>query len=697
MKKFIVSAVCLAVVAACSDNSNHAEQKAKAAAKTEAQAKLDKKVEAPKALVSGIDLANFDKSIRPQDDLFRHVNGSWLENFEIPADKSNYGSFTKLAEKAKEDVKAIIEDSAKMQAEKGSDAQKVGDLYKSYMNTDLIEKLGVSPLTPEFAKIDAIKNAEDLSKYLAYAQMISTGPIGVFVYADPRDPETYITQMGQGGLGLPSRETYIDEDEKSADIRKAYVEHMAKMFDLAGVDNGAKHAAQIMEFETELAQKQWPKEKMRNPVARYNKKSLAELKTLMPNTNWDAWKAEAQLDAMQQAIIGQPDYFVAVDKMMADVDLETWKSYFKWHMLSGAAPFLNSAIADENFRFYQGVLSGVEEQEPRWKRGVDVINGVLGEVVGKIYVQKHFKPEAKKRMTVLVENLRKAYGEGIKGLDWMGEETKKQALDKLAKFDPKIGYPDKWKDYSELTIEADDLAGNMRRATMVAVKQNREKLGQPIDKTQWFMTPQTVNAYYNPVMNEIVFPAAILQPPFFNLEADDAVNYGGIGAVIGHEMGHGFDDQGSQFDGDGKLRNWWTETDRAEFEKRADKLVAQYNDFTVLDDVHVNGEFTLGENIGDLGGMTIAYKAYQLSKQGKEAPVIDGMTGDQRVFVGWAQVWARKYRDEELRKRIKTDSHSPSEYRANGTVMNMTEFHQAFDVKPGDKMYKAPEERVKIW
>ncbi len=697
MKKFIVSAVCLTVVAACSDNSNHAEQKAKTAAKTEAQAKLDKKVEAPKALVSGIDLANFDKSVRPQDDLFRHVNGSWLENFEIPADKSNYGSFTKLAEKAKEDVKAIIEDSAKMQAEKGSDAQKVGDLYKSYMNTDLIEKLGTKPLMPEFAKIDAIKNGDDLSQYLAYAQMISTGPFGVFVYADPRDPETYITQMGQGGLGLPSRETYIDEDEKSADIRKAYVEHMTKMFDLAGVENRAKHAAQIMKFETELAQKQWPKEKMRNPVARYNKKSLAELKTLMPNTNWDAWKAEAQLDAMQQAIIGQPDYFVAVDKMMADVDLETWKSYFKWHMLTGAAPFLNSAIADENFRFYQGVLSGVEEQEPRWKRGVDVINGVLGEVVGKIYVQKHFKPEAKKRMTVLVENLRKAYGEGIKGLDWMGEETKKQALDKLAKFDPKIGYPDKWKDYSELTIEADDLAGNMRRATMVAVKQNREKLGQPIDKTQWFMTPQTVNAYYNPVMNEIVFPAAILQPPFFNLEADDAVNYGGIGAVIGHEMGHGFDDQGSQFDGDGKLRNWWTETDRAEFEKRADKLVAQYNDFTVLDDVHVNGEFTLGENIGDLGGMTIAYKAYQLSKQGKEAPVIDGMTGDQRVFVGWAQVWARKYRDEELRKRIKTDSHSPSEYRANGTVMNMPEFHQAFDVKPGDKMYKAPEERVKIW
>ncbi|NVJ67645.1 MAG: M13 family metallopeptidase [Gammaproteobacteria bacterium] len=696
MKKFVVSAVCLAVLAACSQG---ADEKAKDAAYADnkAEAKVEQKVEAAKVLNSGIDKANFDTSVRPQDDLFRHTNGTWLKNFEIPADKSNYGSFTKLAEKAKEDVKAIIEDSSKTNAEKGSDAQKVGDLYKSYMNTELLEELGTKPLDPEFAKIDAIENLDDLSKYMAYAQMISTAPIGVFVYVDPRDTESYITQMGQGGLGLPSRETYIDEDEKSAEIRKAYVEHMTKMFELAGVKDAAVKADSVMKLETELAKKQWAKEKLRDPVARYNKKSVAELKELMPNTNWELWKEAAMLDSMEQAIIGQPDYFAAVDKMFEEVSLDDWKTYFKWHLITNAAPFLNKAMDDENFSFYQGVLSGVKEQEPRWKRGVNVINGVLGEVVGKIYVAKHFKPEAKARMTDLVENLRKAYAEGIKGLDWMGEETKKQALDKLAKFDPKIGYPDKWKDYSELEIDANDLAGNMRSATMVAVKQNREKLGQPIDRTQWFMTPQTVNAYYNPVMNEIVFPAAILQPPFFNLEADDAVNYGGIGAVIGHEMGHGFDDSGSQFDGDGKLRNWWTDEDRAEFEKRADKLVAQYNEFTVLDDVHVNGEFTLGENIGDLGGMTIAYKAYQLSKDGKEAPIIDDMTGDQRVFYGWAQVWARKYRDEELRKRIKTDSHSPSEYRANGTVMNMPEFHEAFDVKPGDKMYKAPEERVKIW
>ncbi|WP_251357977.1 M13 family metallopeptidase [Kangiella sp. TOML190] len=700
MKKFVISAVCLAVVAACSDGSKE-KAKSSAAGEQNVQSKvekpLEKKVEAPKALVSGIDKSNFDMSVRPQDDLFRHVNGTWLKEFEIPADKSNYGAFTLLAEKAKEDVKAIIEEASKSNAEKGSDAQKVGDLFKSYMNEDKLEALGTAPLTPEFAKIDAIENLDDLSEYLAYAQMISTAPIGVFVYVDPRDTENYITQMGQSGLGLPSRETYLDEDEKSAEIRKAYVEHMSKMFELAGIDKPEEKAASVMKLETELAAKQWAKEKLRNPVATYNKKSLDELKALMPNTNWELWKKAAMVSSMDKAIVGQPDYFTAVDKMLKEVSLDDWKTYFKWHLITNAAPFLNKAMDQENFRFYQGVLSGVKEQEPRWKRGVDVINGVLGEVVGKIYVEKHFKPEAKAKMTSLVENLRKAYGQGIKELEWMGEDTKKQALDKLAKFDPKIGYPDKWKDYSELDIDAADLAGNMRRATMVAVKQNREKLGQPIDRTQWFMNPQTVNAYYNPVMNEIVFPAAILQPPFFNLEADDAVNYGGIGAVIGHEMGHGFDDSGSQFDGDGKLRNWWTEDDRKEFEKRTDKLVAQYNDFTVLDGVHVNGEFTQGENIGDLGGLTIAYKAYQLSKNGKEAPIIDGMTGDQRVFYGWAQVWARKYRDEELRKRIKTDPHSPAEYRANGTVMNMPEFHQSFDVKPGDKMYKAPEDRVKIW
>lgn len=697
MKKLLISSVCLAVLAAC--NSGTEEQKAsQETAKQEvAEQTSTTATQAEQKLVSGIDKSHFDTSVRPQDDLFRHVNGKWLNEFEIPADKSNYGAFTMLAEQAREDVNAIIEEAANSNAEQGSDAQKVGDLYQSYMNEELLEELGTKPLQPELEKIAAIKDLSDLSEYIAYAQMISEAPFSTYVYIDAKEPDTYITQMSQNGLGLPSRDFYLKEDEKSEEIRQKYVEHMAKMFELAGVENGAEKANTVMEIEMQIAEKHWPKEKLRNPVARYNKMSFEELQNTIPNLDWDRWSKTAMLEGIDNVIVGQPDYFAAVNDMLKEISIDDWKTYYQWHLISDSARFLNKAIAEESFRFNQGVLSGVEEQEPRWKRAVNVINGTLGEVVGKIYVEKHFKPEAKERMKELVENLRTAYAQGIKELDWMGEETKKQALDKLAKFTPKIGYPDKWKDYSALEIKADDLFGNMKRATMVEVKRNREKLGQPIDRTEWFMTPQTVNAYYNPVMNEIVFPAAILQPPFFNMEADDAVNYGGIGAVIGHEMGHGFDDSGSQYDGDGKLRNWWTEADLEEFTKRTDKLVAQYSDFTVLDGVHVNGEFTQGENIGDLGGLTIAYKAYQISKNGEPAPVIDGMTGDQRVFYGWAQVWRRKYRDEELRKRIDTDPHSPSEFRANGTVMNMPEFHEAFDVKPGDKMYLKPEERVKIW
>lgn len=697
MKKLLISSVCLAVLAAC--NSGTEEQKAnQEAAKQEVTEQTSTTTtQAEQDLVSGIDKAHFDHSVRPQDDLFLHVNGKWLKEFEIPADKSNYGAFTMLAEQAREDVQAIIEEAANKKAEKGSDAQKVGDLYQSYMDEESLEELGTKPLQPELDKIAAIKDLSDLSEYIAYAQMVSEAPFSTYVYIDARQPDTYITQMSQNGLGLPSRDFYLKEDEKSEEIRQKYVQHVTKMFELAGVENGEEKAKAVMAIEMQIAEKHWPKEKLRNPVARYNKMSFQELQNTIPNIDWDRWSKTAMLEGIDNVIVGQPDYFVAVNDMLKEISIDDWKTYYQWHLISDSASFLNKALAEENFRFFQGVLSGVEEQEPRWKRGVNVINRTLGEVVGKIYVEKHFKPEAKQRMKELVENLRTAYAQGIKELDWMGEETKKQALDKLAKFTPKVGYPDKWKDYSKLEIKADDLFGNMKRATMVEVKRNREKLGQPIDRTEWFMTPQTVNAYYNPVMNEIVFPAAILQPPFFNLEADDAVNYGGIGAVIGHEMGHGFDDSGAQYDGDGKLRNWWTEGDLAEFSKRTDKLVAQYSNFTVLDDVHVNGEFTQGENIGDLGGLTIAYKAYQISKDGKPAPVIDSMTGDQRVFYGWAQVWRRKYRDEELRKRIDTDPHSPSEFRANGTVMNMPEFHEAFDVKPGDDMYLEPEERVKIW
>ncbi len=685
MKRLIASAFCLAFTAAYAhgpdDSGNHA-----------AVSLVSKS-----PVVSGISVANMDKSVRAQDDLFNHVNGKWLDSFEIPADKSNYGSFTKLADEARENVRAIIEAAAQSKAEPGTDAQKVGDLYQSFMDEERLTELGNSPLTPELKKINDIQNLSDLSDYIAYAQMMSDAPFYVYVYVDDKQPDTYITQMGQSGLGLPSRESYLKDDDISKGIRTQYVEHVAKMFALAGVKNGKDLAADVMALETAMATAHWPKEKLRDPVANYNKKSMKELADLMPNVDWSRWAETAGLEKAEAVLVGQPDVFASINDMLSDVSLDTWKAYFKWHLITNAAPYLAQELDKENFNFYGGVLSGTKEQEPRWKRGVSTVNRSLGEVVGKIYVTKYFKPEAKQRMQTLVEGLRSAYAQGINELDWMGEETKVQALDKLAKFIPKIGYPDVWRDYSALQIKSNDLFGNMRRASMVAVARNRDKLGKPIDRTEWGMTPQTVNAYYNPLLNEIVFPAAILQPPFFNLDADDAVNYGAIGAVIGHEMGHGFDDQGSQYDGNGKLNDWWTDSDKEEFEKRTGKLVSQYDNFVVLDDVHINGEFTQGENIGDLSGLTIAYKAYQLSKNGKKAPVIDGLTGDQRVFAGWAQVWARKYRDEELRKRIDTDPHSPSEFRANGTVMNMPEFHEAFGVKEGDKMYLAPKERVKIW
>ena len=680
-KKIINSTIVLTALFASVINAGHHEKESKSEA----------------LLVSGLDAGSFDKSVRPQDDLFRHINGKWLAEFDIPADKSNYGSFTKLADNARVDVKNIIDQAASSDSKQGSDEQKVGDLYKSFMDEGLLEKLGTAPLQPELERIAAIKNLSDLSSYIAYAQMMTDAPFYTWVLIDSKVPDTYITKMGQSGLGLPSRESYLKDDENSEEIRQQYLSHIETMFGLAGLKNGESAAVTVMAMETRLAENQWPKEKLRDPVAGYNKVSSKELTEILSNIDWQRWSKTATLEGLKNILIGQPDYLQTVNNMLSEIPIEDWRTYFTWHLITNTATSLNADLDNENFNFYRGVLSGVKEQESRWKRAVTAVNNSLGEVVGKIYVSKHFTPVAKEKMQTLVENLRDAYGAGIKELEWMGDETKEQALDKLAKFTPKIGYPDVWRDYSSLSISADDLFGNMKRSGLHVVTRNRAKLGKPIDRTEWGMTPQTVNAYYNPVLNEIVFPAAILQPPFFNLEADMAVNYGAIGAVIGHEMGHGFDDQGSQYNGDGKLQNWWTEDDRKEFKARTGKLVAQYSGFTVLDDVHLNGEFTQGENIGDLSGLTIAFKAYQASLDGKSGPVIDGLTANQRVFAGWAQVWARKYRDAELRKRIDTDPHSPSEFRTNGTVMNMPEFYQAFDVKEGDKLYTEPELRVKIW
>jgi putative endopeptidase len=501
----------------------------------------------------------------------------------------------------------------------------------------------------------------------------------------------------QGGLGLPDREYYFNEDEKSEETRAKYLAHIEKMFDLAGFDGGAAAASTIMALETRIAGKHIKKEDARNWAGNYNKVAITDLGDIMPRFNWDGYLDEAGIADIGSVVIYMTGYLGELDEIIQATDIDTWKAYLRWATLNTMAGRLSAELDDQNFDFYSRTLSGVEEQPPMWRRGVNVVNGSLGEVVGKVYVNKHFPPEAKARMLELVGNLIGAYEKSIKELEWMGDETRAEALDKLSKFTPKIGYPDEWRDYSAITIEPDDLAGNLERAALAEYQRQVNRQGGPVDKNEWGMSPQTVNAYYNPAGNEIVFPAAILQAPFFDLAADDAVNYGSIGAIIGHELGHGFDDKGSTFDGDGALRNWWTDEDRAEFEKRTDRLVTQYDEFAPFDDLHVNGTFTLGENIGDLGGVSIALLAYKLSLDGKEAPVIDGFTGEQRVLLGYAQGWRSKSRDEALRRRIQTDPHSPPVYRTNGVVRNVPEFYEAFDVKKGDALYLAPEERVKIW
>ncbi|TQV86388.1 M13 family metallopeptidase [Aliikangiella coralliicola] len=693
-KKLLASAVCLALVTACS------QQDSDKAAQTEVKKPAaEKKVATKTTLKSGIELANLDKSVRPQDDFYRYVNGSWLTNTEIPSDKSRYGSFTVLRDKSRKDVKAIIEETAKLEnVEKGSDAQKVGDLYRSYMDVKKLDELGVSPILPELEKIGGLQNHDDISAYFAETQMLnSDAPFGFFVNNDSKNPTSYIVYLTQSGLGLPDREYYLKTDEKSVSLRDAYLKHIEKMFQLAGSKTAEQDAKAVMALETEIAKLHWNRVDSRNRDKTYNKVETAKLSELSGEFNWQAYLTHAGINAEKEIIVRQPSYIENFSKLFKATSVDDWKRYLKWTLINAASGILSSEFDQANFAFYGTTLNGTPEQEVRWKRAVTSVNQLLGEVVGKIYVEKHFKPEAKARMVQLVENLREAYRTAIIDLDWMGEETKKQALDKLAKFTPKIGYPDKWRDYSALEISADDLVGNYKRAALFGYHRQINKLGKPIDKTEWFMSPQTVNAYYNPVMNEIVFPAAILQPPFFNMAADDAVNYGGIGGVIGHEMGHGFDDQGSKSDGDGVLRNWWTDKDLEEFKLRTGKLAAQYSAFEPLPGEHINGELTLGENIGDLGGLTIAHRAYKLALKDKAAPEIDGFSGEQRFFMGWAQVWAYKYRDEAMSNQIKTGPHSPANFRGNGPLMNMPEFVKAYDVKATDGMYRKPEDRVKIW
>lgn len=649
-------------------------------------------------LHSGIILKNMDTTVNPGNNFTQYVNGNWVKNTKLPADKASYGAGAILHDQSQDDVKAIIENAAKGSPKDGSEEQKIGDFYESYINMKVRDSIGLAPLNEEFKKIDNIKSPKDLFSYLGYANRVGIKiPFVVSVSEDFKDPKNYMLLTWQSGLGLPDREYYFLKDAKSAEIRAKYLSHIEKSFVLAGLPDAKAKASSIMALETLLASKQMKKEDTRNMAALYNKYAIKDLNKLSPDFDWSTFLSAADIKGQDSLVVTQVAYTKDLNPVFKSTSLDTWKDYLKWGALTGASSLLTTALDKENFDFYSKTLYGIQEQKPQWRRAVDMVNANLGEMVGKLYVEKHFPPAAKERMLKLVNNLLKAYESSINTLDWMSPETKKQALVKIKKFTPKIGYPDTWRDYGALKVNRTDLYGNSLRATDFEYKRTINKLGKPVDRKEWGMTPQTVNAYYNPTMNEIVFPAAILQPPFFDMNAEDAVNYGGIGAVIGHEIGHGFDDQGSTFDGDGVLRNWWTPKDLTEFKKRTNALVAQYNSFQVFPDLTVNGTFTLGENIGDLGGLSIAMKAYKTSLEGKAAPVMDGFTGEQRVLIGWAQVWLNKANDQALRNQVGTDPHSPAKFRVNGVVRNVPEFYEAFKVKPGDSLYLAPKDRVKIW
>jgi putative endopeptidase len=650
-------------------------------------------------LTSGIVRDYMDLSARPQDDFGRYANGKWMDKTEISADKTRIGSFIDLRDEAEEDVRKIIDELAQStELKDGSDEQRVADFFRSYMNLEKRNKLGLAPLKEELTLIDSIQNTSDL--LACFGQGPITGissPIATYVSTDAKNSTRYTVYLTQSGLGLPDRDYYLNDNERFTNIRQDYLKYIETLFELANLPKPASTAATVLNLETQIATLQWTRVQNRDRDKTYNKLNTKELGELTSTLDWNLYFEARDLGEIKELVVRQPDYLKAIAPLIESTPLDDWKTYLTFQVLDGNAPYLNQAFDDAQFAFHGKILSGQEQQEDLWKRGVKLINGQLGEIVGKIYVARHFKQEAKDRMVALVENLRTAYARSINEIEWMSEATKEEAKAKLAAFNPKIGYPDIWEDYDGLTIRTGDLMENLRQARLHRHMDNKEKLGGPVRRWEWGMNPQTVNAYYNPTLNEIVFPAAILQPPFFNMEADDAANYGAIGAVIGHEMGHGFDDQGSKSDAEGNLRDWWTDSDREEFKKRTSNLVEQYSAYRPFEDLAVNGELTLGENIGDLAGVTIAYKAYQISLNGKEAPVIDNLTGDQRFFLSWAQCWRGKSREETVRKQIATDPHSPPEFRIIGPLSNLPQFHKAFAIKPGDAMYLPPEKHVSIW
>lgn len=644
----------------------------------------------------GIDLEQMNLQVDPGNHFAQFVNGKWLDTFEIPADRASYGIFTSLRERSTEQVNTIIEELSEGNPEDGSLEQKVGDYYATWMDIEALNKKGAAPLESHLAEITAISNEEDLMH--AFADLHATAPFGVGILPDPADTTKYTLFAGQNGLGMPDREYYLSEDERFVEFRNAYRDYVIKAQELAGIENAAEKADAIIALETRLAEVHWTPARSRNIQEIYNPMTPQQLAELAPEINWNLILDDNGLGGIESIVVAQPSAIQESAKIITETPLEIWKDYLAYHFISSNAEMLSHDFDQANFDFFNKTLNGIEEQRERWKRGSDLVNDNLGEAVGQIYVDRHFPPEAKQQMDELVANLRAALADRIDNNAWMDEETKINAHAKLATFEPRIGYTEKWIDYSKLDIQAGDMLGNSLRVDEFDWARQVERLGGPVDRQEWPYPPQTVNASYNPLLNQITFPAGILQPPFFDPYADPAVNYGAIGGVIGHEIGHGFDDQGRRFDETGKIRDWWTATADGAFKERSDKLVEQYNGYSPLEDMHIDGELTLGENIGDLGGMEMAYSAYQKYKQVHgEPPVLDGFTGDQRFFMSWAQVWRAKTREDALRQQLLTDPHSPPENRINGVVRNIDAWYEAFNVTEDDDMYLPKEERVSIW
>lgn len=648
----------------------------------------------------GIDLSHQDPNTRPGDDFFRFTNGQWLDTYELPADRSNYGSFSVLSDRSDERVRTIITDLTSMEPAADSMEQKISDYYLSYMNTEVLNERGISPLLPGLSRLAEVDSVDELVAAMGRARIDTTAsPINFGIGADRSDPDRHQLGLSIGGIGLPDRDYYLEDTEQYLNVRAEYVAHIERILDFADIEDGAAKAASVLALETRIAEHIWPRADRRNRDLTYNPMSYDEFLAAYPDFDWNAYFSAAGIEDLEDLNVSYPSAMAPIINLVSEIPVADWNSYMTYHFISNNASVLSEEIDNENFHFYSTVLNGVPEQRERWERGVGRVGALnsLGEAVGQVYVERHFPESAKQQMDDLVENLRAALAQSIAQLDWMGEETKTEANLKLNAFRPKIAYPDEWTDLSSIEIVREDLFANAQSVREFNYEDSLSRLGKPTNREEWGMTPQTVNAYYSPSFNEIVFPAGILQPPFFDPAADLAVNYGGIGAVIGHEMGHGFDDQGSKSDYMGVQRNWWTDEDRANFEVLTTALAAQYDQFEPVPGYFIDGNFTLGENIGDVGGLSLAYRAYQMALDGEEAPIIDGLTGDQRFFLAWAQVWQRKYREDALIQRLTSDPHSPSEFRVNGVVRNFDEWYEAFDVQPEDALYLAPEDRVRIW